>query len=214
MTRPWRQPALRGNSLATNLKPTGGLPPDYLLGTLLPTYRQMLRALSAWLDKAETQLPDTRAESLLAARLAPDMFPLATQIRFACVQAHEGVFRVRQQPVPARVAILLNEGRAAADRPGSLAEARARIAEAIAMLNTAGDGAAAIDPATPITHELPQGMTFDLTAEQYVRDWALPQFYLHLITAYAILRAQGVALGKADYVAHMFAFLRSEPMPA
>ena len=44
-------------------------------------------------------------------------------------------------------------------------------------------------------------MIFDLSAEQYVRDWALPQFYFHLMIAYAVLRAQGVALGKADYVA-------------
>ena len=51
-------------------------------------------------------------------------------------------------------------------------------------------------------------MTFDLTAEQYARDWALPQFYFHVMTAYAILRAQGVALGKADYITHMFAYLR------
>lgn len=54
---------------------------------LVPTYVNMLQALSAWLDKAEVQRPDGAAEALLVARLAPDMFPLATQIRFACVQA-------------------------------------------------------------------------------------------------------------------------------
>lgn len=58
-----------------------------------------------------------------------------------------------------------------------------------------------VDPAAPIAHALPQGMVFDLTAAQYARDWALPQFYFHVMTAYAILRAQGVELGKADYVA-------------
>jgi hypothetical protein len=69
----------------------------------------------------------------------------------------------------------------------------------------------ALDPATPIAHALPQGMVFDLTAEQYVRDWALPQFYFHVMTAYAILRAQAVELGKVDYVAHMFPYLRPAP---
>ncbi len=68
-----------------------------------------------------------------------------------------------------------------------------------------------LDPATPIVHALPQGMVFDLTAEQYVRDWALPQFYFHVMIAYAILRAQAVALGKPDYVAHMFSYLRPTP---
>jgi hypothetical protein len=57
-------------------------------------------------------------------------------------------------------------------------------------------------------------MIFDLTAEQYVRDWTLPQFYFHLMTAYAILRSAGVDLGKADYVAHMFPYLRRETMPS
>ena len=65
----------------------------------------------------------------------------------------------------------------------------------------------------PIAHELPNGMIFDLTAEQYARDWALPQFYFHLNTAYAILRANGVALGKADYVTHMLPLMRPESMP-
>ena len=58
------------------------------------TYIQMLGALSQWLSKAETQRPDGSVDALLAARLAPDMFPLATQVRFACRQAQEGVFRL------------------------------------------------------------------------------------------------------------------------
>jgi len=61
-----------------------------------------------------------------------------------------------------------------------------------------------------ITIELPGGMTFDMAGEQYARDWALPQFYFHVVTAYAILRQQGVAIGKAEYVPHMFAYLRPD----
>ncbi len=180
-----------------------------LLDILVPTYVQMLRALSAWLAKAEAQKPDGEAEALLVARLAPDMFPLSTQIRFACVQAQEGMFRLLGQAFPPSIEVLLDEGRNAADRPGSMADAQARIAETIAMIEAAD--VPELDPATPIAHALPQGMVFDLTAEQYVRDWALPQFYFHVMTAYAILRAQGVELGKADYVAHMFPYLRPAP---
>jgi hypothetical protein len=51
-------------------------------------------------------------------------------------------------------------------------------------------------------------MILDVTAERYARDWALPQFYFHLITAYAILRSQGIDLGKADYVQHLLPHLR------
>ena len=185
-----------------------------LPNVLLPTYVQMLGALSAWLHKAEVQMPERAAESLLLARLAPDMFPLSTQVRFACVQAQEGVCRLQGQAFPASVAVLLDEGRNAAERPGSIADARARIAETVAVVEVAAADAPDVDTATPIAHALPQGMVFDLTAEQYVRDWALPQFYFHVMTAYAILRAQGVDLGKADYVAHMFAYLLPGTMPA
>lgn len=73
-------------------------------------------------------------EGLLTARLAPDMFPLATQVRFACVQAYEGVARLRDAPLPDAVQTLLAEGRGAAEAPGTLADAQARIAETIAMV--------------------------------------------------------------------------------
>ena len=179
-------------------------PPDLLV----PTYLHMLGALSAWLAKAKAQRPAKREDALLAARLAPDMFPLATQVRFACVQAQEGVFRLRGREFPPSLQTLLDEGRNAGERPGTIADARARIAETLTVVESAAAEGIAIGPATPIAHSLPIGMTFDLTAEQYARDWALPQFYFHVVAAYAILRAQGVELGKADYVAHMFAFLR------
>lgn len=181
---------------------------------LSPTYVQMLQALSAWLGKAEAQMPDGGAEALLTARLAPDMFPLSTQIRFACVQAQEGMFRLQGRAFPASVDLLLNEGRNAGEHPGSIADARIRIDETLALVEAAALEARDIDPATPIAHALPMGMVFDLTAEQYARDWALPQFYFHVMIAYAILRAQGVDLGKVDYVAHMFTYLRPGTMPA
>jgi uncharacterized protein len=181
---------------------------------LAPTYVQMLGALSAWLGKAEAQKPAGEAEALLLARLAPDMFPLATQIRFACVQAQEGMVRLRGQAFPPSIEALLDEGRNAAERPGSIADAQARIAGTIEMVETLAADAPDIAPATPIAHALPQGMVFDLTAEQYVRDWTLPQFYFHVMAAYAILRAQGIALGKVDYVAHMFPYLRPGTVPA
>jgi len=178
---------------------------------LVPTYTQMLNALSNWIDKAQSSAID--AEGLPAARLAPDMFPFATQVRFACVQAWEAVFRLRNEPFPDSLGQLLNEGRNAAEQPGSLADAKARIAETLAMLDGLAQDALDVDPASPIAHELPNGIIFDLTAEQYARDWTLPQFYFHLMTAYAILRSQKVDLGKVDYVAHMFAYLRPGTMP-
>jgi uncharacterized protein len=181
---------------------------------LVPTYKQMLKTLSGWLAKAEVQLPEAAAQALLTARLAPDMFPLSTQIRFTCLQAQEAVFRLRGAEFPASFDQLVAEGRNAGESPGSLLEARARIDETIMLLDGLAPGALDVDPDSPVAHELPNGMIFDLTAEQYARDWALPQFYFHLMTAYAILRSEGLALGKADYVPHMFPYLRPGTMPA
>lgn len=181
---------------------------------LVPTYVQMLTALSSWLAKAQAQRPDGGADDLMAARLAPDMFPLSTQIRFACVQAQEGVHRLMEQPLPPLVEELLNEGRHAGERPGTIADARARIEETVALVRSIPAEAMAMDPQTAVAHALPMGMVFDLSALQYARDWALPQFYFHVMAAYAILRASGVDLGKADYVAHMFAYLRPGTMPS
>ena len=78
---------------------------------LVPTYTHMLKALSDRLAKAAAQMPGAQAEALLSARLAPDMFPLSTQIRFACVQAQEAVHRLRGSAFPAAIDALLDEGR-------------------------------------------------------------------------------------------------------
>ncbi|MXP43778.1 DUF1993 domain-containing protein [Allopontixanthobacter sediminis] len=180
---------------------------------LAPTYVQMLTALSAWLRKAEAQLQGGDAADLPAARLAPDMFPLATQIRFACVQALEGVSRLRNKEFPPAVQVLLDEGRGAGDNPGTIADAQTRIGEALTFLQALPDVDPDTDARQTIAHTIPNGMIFDLTAEQYARDWAIAQFYFHVMTAYAILRSRGVDLGKADYIAHMFTYLRPETMP-
>lgn len=175
---------------------------------LVQTYVPMLGTLSQWLTKAEAQQSAEGAHTLPAARLAPDMFPLATQVRFACRQALEGVFRLQGRAFSPLFDTLIEEGRNAGERPGSLADARARIEETLAVVKDAAGQSAAVDPSAPLEHALPNGMVLDLTAEQYARDWALPQFYFHVVTAYAILRAQGVELGKADFVAHMAPHIR------
>ncbi len=54
---------------------------------------------------------------------------------------------------------------------------------------------------------------FDLTAATYVRDWALPQFYFHIVAAYAVMRHLGVPLGKADYAGYMMQHLRPGTAP-
>lgn len=180
---------------------------------LVPTFTTMLTALSDWLDKAEAHLPGGGAETLLSARLAPDMFPLSTQIRFACVQAQEAIHRLRGIDFPASIAELLEEGRNAGEQSGTIVDAKSRIAETLALLKALAPDALDAEPGRAIAHQLPGGMIFDLTAEQYARDWALGQFYFHIMTAYSILRHQNIPLGKADYIPHLFPHLRSDAIP-
>lgn len=180
---------------------------------LVPTYVQMLQALAAWLRKAQAQKPGAQAEALLSARLAPDMFPLSTQVRFACVQAQEGMHRLNATAFPPTLQELLDEGRNAGENPGSIAAALARIDETVALVTSLTSEPDDPDERRPIAHALPAGMVFDLTAVQFARDWSLPQFYFHIMTAYAILRGQGIDLGKVDYVAHMLGYLRPGTAP-
>lgn len=167
----------------------------------VPTFTQMLRALSGQLDKAAA-FAGEQSGALIEARLAPDMFPLSEQVRFTCRQAAETVARLTGQPLRER-----------AEVEPTFEALKARIAETLALLATMseadfeGAGERAIELA------LPNGMVLDMTGEQFLRDWGLPQFYFHLVTAYAVMRQAGVPLGKADLVPHALAYLRPGTLP-
>ena len=186
-----------------------------LTSLLVPTFTHMLRGLSAWLDKAAAheQASGNEPDALLSKRLAPDMYPLAAQIRFACFQAEAAAHRLKGEDLPHNPEEVRLEGSSSKEQTSSVADAQNRIADAISFL--VGLEANALDGGTerPITLELPNGIIFDMTGEQYARDWSLPQFYFHITIAYAILRNQGVELGKADYASHMAAYIRPGTMP-
>jgi hypothetical protein len=124
------------------------------------------------------------------------MFPLATQLRFLCNMPGEALARLTG------LAFTSSDV-----DPSTLAEARERIAAAKAMVAEAD---LAIWPAAGDTVEftLPNGMTFAMQAHEYCRDWSMPQFYFHLIAAYSILRAEGLAIGKIDYVGYMLKYMK------
>ncbi|MGC6371874.1 DUF1993 domain-containing protein [Pseudomonas sp. K2I15] len=166
----------------------------------VPCFAQMLRSLKGLLSKGESHAHELGydPQNLLNARLAPDMHPLATQIRFACTQAQEAIQRLTHQPLPAL------------STPTTLDEARGLIEQTLQTLATADRTLIDASSGRPVAIELPDGIIFDMTAHEYAVNWALPQFYFHLMTAYNILRHNGVPLGKADYVPHMFAFMRAQ----
>ena len=167
---------------------------------IFPAFAQMLEALSGQLDKArETFDGEGKSfETLMASRLAPDMFPLASQVQFVCIQSEEAIGRLFDRDI------------AAVEAPQSFDAAKALISQTIDRLCAAHESKTQVDTARDIALELQNGMTFDLDAPEYVRSWLIPQFYFHLITAYAIMRSHGVGLGKPDYVPHMFRFLRQD----
>jgi hypothetical protein len=164
----------------------------------------MLRGLSAQLDKGAAFARDAglEPEALVEARLAPDMFPLSDQVRFACHQAAETVARLTGQAPPELAGI-----------EPDFETLKARIAAVIEGLEGVSEADFQGAEARAIELRMPSGIVFDMTGEQFLRDWGLPQFYFHLVAAYAILRHKGVALGKPDYVAHAIAYVRPGTMP-
>jgi hypothetical protein len=171
---------------------------------VIPTYVQMLKGLGSQLTKAEAFAGETglSTEDLLGARLAPDMFPLSTQVRLVCTQASDVLRHLTGADsfAPAEDATDFDGLRA------QLIDAAQRIQATPASVF---DGVAE----KAIELKLPNGIVFDMTGEAFARDWALPQFYFHLMAAYAILRHKGVALGKPDWVSHMFAYIRPGTFP-
>jgi hypothetical protein len=175
-----------------------------LYALTVPTFTQMLRNLSGWLDKGEAfaAANGLAPADLIEARLAPDMFPLSDQVRFACRQAAEGVARLTGQEPEVRPEV-----------EASFPALKALIAETLAGLEATPESAFDGAETRAIELVMPNGIVFDMTGEQFLRDWSLAQFYFHLMTAYALLRHKGVALGKPDYVAHAIAYIRPGTMP-
>lgn len=171
----------------------------------VPAFQNGLRALSGELSKASTWGADNAIGELqfAVARLAPDMFPLASQVRFTCTQALQPLSRLGGIAIPEFP-----------DDAPDFAGMQDQIAATLAILDAVDRTALGQDADRPVSFDLPNGMTFDMTAFEYVRDWAAPQFAFHRVAAYAVLRHMGVPLGKADYVGYMMRYLRPGTAPA
>ncbi|MGB3738174.1 MAG: DUF1993 domain-containing protein [Pontixanthobacter sp.] len=165
-----------------------------LYDTIVPAYRDMMAAMTGMLIKAESHGGD----DLLKARIADDMHPLAVQIRFVANMPGEALKKLADNP------LLAWED----DNPDTLAEAKDRLAKVDAALGEVPQDSFC-EPDTRIALNLPNGMAFELSAAEYARDWALPQFYFHMTAAYMILRHKGVPLGKADFVPHMVRYAKA-----
>ena len=172
---------------------------DSVLKRTVEIFTTRLQVLAGLLDAAEKQWREKGSdpETLLAARLAEDMFPFPHQIVFTCNQPNQFAAWCRDQSAPETDPTTL-------DFAGLKAHVRdtiAYLAEATASLDDR-----VLDRNKRI--DLQGGRYILLTGHLYVDEWLVPNFYFHLVTAYDVLRSQGVQIGKANYMAHLASRVR------
>lgn len=177
--------------------------PDIDATPALKLIASRLKTLTAMLDKAEGLWGGRDLDMLAAARIAPDMHPLAWQVAATATQSELFLGWCRGEERPNIVSV-----------PSSWSEARALLSKALADV----EGGAASSLVMPETRHIRLeaiGMCLDLSGSRYLDDWILPNLYFHLITTYAIMRMQGMEFGKADFMAHIAGDIRPiAPLPA
>lgn len=163
--------------------------PTGLYAASIPVFLRYLDRLATLVDAAETHVRSRTldAEKILNARLTPDMLPFETQVRIAANFALRACFPLAGQAVPAYGEFAV-----------SFAGLRDCIVRAAALLNT-------LEPAqfdaseSRILESRAGNALVSLPAPEFLFQYALPNFFFHVTTAYAILRHCGVPVGKADF---------------
>ena len=156
----------------------------------VPVLIRGLRQLNVILDKGAAHAVAYKLDelALTGARLAPDMFPLSRQVQIATDGAKGFAARVAGQDPPRYE-----------DNERTFADLKARVDKTIAFLETFKPADIDGKEAKVITFKLGQNeVTF--TGHDYLTTLLLPNFFFHVAVAYAILRMEGVALGKRDYL--------------
>ena len=158
----------------------------------VPTFQHMLRNLSHILDKGEASAQARKFEPavLATARLAPDMLPFTRQILIACDAAKNGVARIAGIEAPKFE-----------DNETTFAELKARIRKTQEFLESVPAAKLEGTENKEVTFPVGRDATRTMTCQAYLTTWVLPNFFFHVTTAYAILRHNGVPLGKLDYLA-------------
>jgi hypothetical protein len=150
----------------------------------------MLRNLSHLLEKGEQHAAARKfdAAALTTFRLAPDMLPFTRQVLIACDAAKNGVARISGVEAPKFE-----------DKEATFPELRERVQKTIDYLATVP--AQAMDGTEEKEITFPVGPnTRTMQGQAYLTTWVLPNFFFHLTTAYAMLRHNGVEIGKSDYL--------------
>lgn len=155
-------------------------------------FTKMLQNLNKILDKAAHDAENRKVDFsvYLNSRLAPDQFNLIRQIQIACDTAKMCAARLTGKEAPAHE-----------DNEKTLAELKERIQKVVTFLATFSE-ADYKDSAT-IKVSQPRWEGKYLTGTEFAIQHAIPNMYFHVTTAYAILRHNGITIGKKDYLGEM-----------
>lgn len=164
---------------------------DAMYASSIPVFRQMLGSLADILGKAEAHATEKKIEptAFTQARLFPDMFPLSKQVQVACDFARGVSARLAGVEVPKYD-----------DNEQTFDELRALIARSIsfvedftpAQMEGSAQREIVVRPGTPKERRF--------NGQAYLLSYGLPQFFFHVTTAYALLRHNGIEIGKRDYM--------------
>lgn len=159
-----------------------------------PMFTVLLNNLNAWLDKAEALAAAKKfdIDVLLGARLAPDMFPLHGQINICTAFAKNTMCRLAGDEAPDFT------------DDTTLPQLRARIARTLDIVQSYAPAALEGAETRQMLVQVGPDMKVSFTGITYLFNFALPNFYFHLSTAYDILRHNGVDLGKKDLLIGAF----------
>lgn len=157
----------------------------------IPVFKQMLGGLSGVLAKAEAHADAKKIEpnALLQARLFPDMFPLLRQVQVATDFAKSVSARLAGVEVPK-----------VADTEQTFAELQTRIASVLAFMAGLSPASFEAAAAREIVTQAGTPKEKRFSGQAYLLNYGLPHFFFHTTTAYAILRHNGVEVGKKDYI--------------
>jgi len=155
----------------------------------VPVFTKMLGNVERWLDAAVASGKSRSfdPELLLQTRLAPDQFPLVRQVQSACDTAKLAAARLAGVIAPSHP-----------DTETTIEQLRTRLRSVAAYLATIDRAQVDAGADRPIT--LPWAPGKLLRGEDYLVQFALPNFFFHITTTYAILRHNGVSLGKSDFI--------------
>jgi hypothetical protein len=159
----------------------------------VPIFKRMLNNLSAVLDKAVAHIEARKIEpaALLAYRFYPDMLPFTKQIQIACDMAKGCAARLGGIEVPKYD-----------DNESSFSQLQARIQKTIAFIDSVDRQSIEASAEKEIVFPI-RGSTVQLSGHDYLTKNVLPNFYFHATVTYAILRHNGVELGKRDFIGQL-----------